>query len=237
MLTVSNFGVVCRMRPATSCAATVKSILFPPSIETAAMQYGRDMEGIARKQIATKLEKDIASCGLFIGEENPCLGASPDGLIDKDDLLEIKCPLSAENMTADEALQKLLQLKTVFDRKNPDKMNQKHRFFYQVQGQLNITRREYCMFAVWTPKSFKIVRVSRDEGFWKNQMLPLLTRFYYKCMLPEILDSRHNRQMPIRNPEYIIEAMQAKDARIKKVLHMFSVKSVLKMNLLNKSVQ
>jgi len=28
-------------------------------------------------------------------------------------------------------------------------------------------------------------------------------------MLPEILNSRHNRHMPIRNPEYIIEAQQA----------------------------
>lgn len=28
-------------------------------------------------------------------------------------------------------------------------------------------------------------------------------------MLPEILDSRHNRHMPIRNPRYIIEAKEA----------------------------
>jgi len=37
-------------------------------------------------------------------------------------------------------------------------------------------------------------------------MLPALLRFYYECMLPEILDSRHNRHMPIRNPNYIVEA-------------------------------
>jgi len=35
-----------------------------------------------------------------------------------------------------------------------------------------------------------------------------LLRFYYECMLPEILDSRHNRHMPIRNPKYIIEAKE-----------------------------
>ena len=27
-------------------------------------------------------------------------------------------------------------------------------------------------------------------------------------MLPEILDSRHNRHMPIRNPKYIIDAQE-----------------------------
>ncbi|RLU23843.1 hypothetical protein DMN91_004051 [Ooceraea biroi] len=47
-------------------------------------------------------------------------------------------------------------------------------------------------------------------------MLPLLTRFYYECMLPEILDSCHNRHMPIRNPNYITEAIQAKNACTKR---------------------
>lgn len=48
--------------------------------------------------------------------------------------------------------------------------------------------------------------MSKDVDFWKNQMLPFLIRFYNECMLPEILDSRHNRHMPIRNPKYIMEA-------------------------------
>ena len=87
-------------------------------------------------------------------------------------------------------------------------MNRTHRFFYQVQGQLNITKRNYCIFAIWTPKSLKIVTVKRDKDFWENKMLPSLTLFYYECMLPEILDSRHNRHMPIRNPQYILDAQE-----------------------------
>jgi len=39
-------------------------------------------------------------------------------------------------------------------------------------------------------------------------MLPSLSRFYFECMLPEILDSRYNRNMPIRNPKYIIETKE-----------------------------
>lgn len=73
---------------------------------------------------------------------------------------------------------------------------------------MNITQREYCVFAVWTPKSMKIVHVNIDNVFWKDQMLPYLKRFYNECMLPEILDSRHNRHMPIRNPRYILEAKE-----------------------------
>ncbi|XP_067205374.1 uncharacterized protein [Linepithema humile] len=208
MLTASNFGTVCRMRPTTSCASTIKSILYPPHIDTAAMKYGRDREEIARIELAAKLNKKIEPCGLFIDYENPCLGATPDGLIDEDGLVEIKCPQSAENLTADEAVQKLPLLKAIFEKKDNDKMNRNHRFFYQVQGQLNITQRNYCIFAIWTPKSLKIVVVNRDNDFWETKMLPFLTRFYYDCMLPEILDSRHNRHMPIRNPQYIIDAQE-----------------------------
>jgi len=208
MLTASNFGTVCRMRPMTSCAAVVKSTLFPSVVDTSAMKYGRDNEKIAIKELAAKINKEIKACGFFIDRKNPCLGATLDGLIDEDGVVEIKCPLSAEHLTAEEAIQTLPQLKSIFDKKNREKMNRNHRFFYQVQGQLNITLRDYCIFAVWTPQSLKAIRVSRDNTFWINRMLPLLTRFYNKCMLPEILDSRHNRHMPIREPRYIMEAKE-----------------------------
>jgi len=54
----------------------------------------------------------------------------------------------------------------------------------------------------------KMVHVDRDNAFWKSQILPFLTRFYYECMLSEIVDSRHNRHMSIRNSKYIIEAKE-----------------------------
>ncbi|KAL6416596.1 hypothetical protein ACFW04_013324 [Cataglyphis niger] len=184
MLMASNFGTVCRMRPITFCASTVKNILYPLSIDTTTMKYGRDKKGVARKELAIKLNKEIKLYGLFIDNKNPFLGA--DRIIEKNALVEIKPYLI----------------------KKIHKMNQNHRYFYQVQDQLNITKRKYCIFAVWAPKSIKILHISIDNEFWKNQMLPFLTRFYYECMLPEILNSRHNRQMPIRDPKYIIEAKE-----------------------------
>ncbi|KYN27414.1 hypothetical protein ALC57_03197 [Trachymyrmex cornetzi] len=209
MLTSSNFGVVCRMRPTTSCVTTVKSILFPPSIDTAAMKYGRDMEEMAKQKLSEILKKDIKPCGLFIDSNYPWLGASPDGLLEENGLVEIKCSLSAENLTAEGAIHTLPRLKSIFNKKDPNVLNQNHRFFYQIQGQLNITQRDFCIFAVWTPRSMKTVRVNRDNDFWRNKMWPFLTRFYFDCMLPEILDSRYVRHMPIREPKYIIEAKKS----------------------------
>lgn len=81
------------------------------------MKYGCEKEEIARKELAQELNKEIKPCGLFIDTENPCLGASPDGLIDESGLVEIKCPLSAENLTAEKAIETLPSLKGIFDKK------------------------------------------------------------------------------------------------------------------------
>lgn len=75
MLTAFNFGTVCRMRPTTSCATVVKNILFPSSVDTAAMKYSRDNEEIVSLEVAEKLKNEINVCGLFIDKEHPCLGA------------------------------------------------------------------------------------------------------------------------------------------------------------------
>ncbi|KYQ49719.1 hypothetical protein ALC60_11206 [Trachymyrmex zeteki] len=123
MLTASNFGVVCCMRPTTSCATTVKSILFPPSIDTAVMKYGRDMEEMIKQKLSEILKKDIKPCGLFIDSNNPWLGASPDGLLEEDGLVEIKCPLSAENLTAEEDIRTLPRLKSIVNKKDPNVLN------------------------------------------------------------------------------------------------------------------
>lgn len=48
---------------------------------------------------------NIHPVGLFIDPEFQFLAASPDGLIDTDALIEIKCPSSISRMTATEAIE------------------------------------------------------------------------------------------------------------------------------------
>ena len=51
-------------------------------------------------------------------------------------------------------------------------------YYYQVQGQLHITRQSYCLFAVWTESGLKVERIERDDDFWKSKMEEKLTKFY-----------------------------------------------------------
>ena len=205
MLTASNFGPVCRMRAQTSCRNNVKKVLFF-NFDTPAMRYGRETEGIARKELAAYLDKEIQINGLFIDPIDPRFGASPDGIIEDDGLVEIKNPFCAKDMTPEEAMKSFPDLN--FLNKKTNGMKTTHHWYYQIQGQLHITQRQYCMFAMRTTKGMAILRIERDDNFWNQNMQPQLSTFYDNCLLPEILDSRFLRNMPIRDPPYILEAQR-----------------------------
>lgn len=85
-------------------------------------------------------------------------------------------------------------------------INKKQSWYYQVQGQLNVTGLDPCIFGVWTGDEFdmKIEVMKRDEQFWKYEMEPQLIRFYLDCVLPELVDPRHTRNMAIRDPPFIL---------------------------------
>ncbi|XP_070515096.1 uncharacterized protein [Cardiocondyla obscurior] len=210
LLTASNFGKVCSRRETTSCKNLVKAILYSSQLTNAAIEWGKEKEIIARRELQMELGIDINDCGIFIDENIPYLAATPDGVIGDDTIVEIKCPYAARQMSPSDAiLNRVSGLDKVFDKNNSNEMNKRHAYFFQVQGQLHITQRNCCIFAVWTPWGLKYVFVERDDIFWNTKMLPLLTKFYEDCLVPEIVDSRTARNMPIREPQYIIQAQKA----------------------------
>lgn len=83
-------------------------------------------------------------------------------------------------------------------------INQKHEWFYQVQGQLHIADKKICLFAVWTGKELpvKVEKITRDDEFWEKAMKNRLIDYYNKCLLPEIVDPRKSRSMPLRTTTF-----------------------------------
>ena len=172
------------------------------------MQYGRQHEKDAldeahKRKIKTKLSS------LSIDEDFPFLTASPDGLINDDGIIEMKCTSSCSNLSLEEGIhtRKITFWSINKKNKTTQSMNKKHvYYYYQIQGQLQITKHKYCLFVVWTPKGTKIERIERDEAFWKANTQEKLTKFYFDCLLPEIIDPCYPRKLSIRNPECIKEA-------------------------------
>lgn len=50
------------------------------------------------KVVEEKLKKKIEKCGIIISSEHPFIAASPDGICDKNSVIEIKCPLSEKHL-------------------------------------------------------------------------------------------------------------------------------------------
>ncbi|XP_034194815.1 uncharacterized protein LOC117611036 [Osmia lignaria lignaria] len=200
LFTASHFGKVCRLRQNTPRASAIKNIMYPQIQYLRSLEYGRENEANALRQLETELGIHILPCGLFIDAIVPYLGAIPDGLVNYDTIVEVKCSESAKDLSPAEAIKQLPAIRRIF---RGDEMNKIHHYYYQVQGQLHITNRQCALFCLWTKKGIKITKVQRDDRFWATEIEQKLKRFYEDSMLPKIIDSRFNRQQPIREPAYI----------------------------------
>jgi len=216
LITASNFGRIICLGNDTGCENFIKSMLYTSNIDSKAMEYGREHEQEARSELEKVLDVKIIKCGLFIDKNDYFLGATPDGLLGNDTLIELKCPFSAANITPEEGIhQRKITLWKINKNKEIIGINTNHKYFYQVQGQLHITGRKFGIIAYWTNKGIKYETIERDDIFWDTKMFPKLQKFFYNCLLPELIDPRHSRSMPIRNPLYILEAKLNKKKHLK----------------------
>ena len=217
MITGSTVGKICKKRPETSCTGAVSGILYPIVKRTEALDHGIAMEVITREKLKEQ-GFNIQECGIFLDSEVLGIGASPDGLVGDDGVLEIKSPYTGRHMDPDDAIRdKKLQISKAFNFKNNEPiLKEDHTFYYQVQLQLRVTARDYCLFVISTFKGIKIMKIFRNEAFIQN-MIYKACDFYFDCLVPEIVDSRRKRRMPIRDPPYIIQAqLEAKQRKIEK---------------------
>lgn len=116
----------------------------------AAMQWGTDMEPQARAAYAFLHDADVVEVGFVTHDDVPGLGASPDGLVGDDGMVEIKCPNTATHIDT------LLTGK--IDRK----------YILQMQTQMACTGRAWCDFVSFDPRlpaamQLFVHRVQRDE--------------------------------------------------------------------------
>lgn len=84
-------------------------------------------------------------------------------------LLQVKCPASAKNLTPAEAVrQKVIKFCYLND-EGELRLKTHHCYYYQVQGQLHITGKKYCLFVVWTPHGLSVEKIMRDDEFLEEE--------------------------------------------------------------------
>lgn len=118
----------------------------------AVMQRGNEIEPHAREYYNLLNDITVKEVGFVELDEN--IGASPDGLVGEEGLLEIKCPNSATH------IEYLLAGKLPATYKR------------QVQGQLWVTDREWCDFVSYDPRvtsrPYFCERIDRDNEYIKD---------------------------------------------------------------------
>lgn len=114
--------------------------------------YGYMNEGKAREQYEKEMNVKIEPCGIFIDEDLNYLSAKPDGLIGEDAIVEVKCPFNARDMTPEDAIKKKIIKYVCYDDSGILRLKRGAETYYQIQGTLHITKKEYCYLIIWTPK-------------------------------------------------------------------------------------
>ena len=120
------------------------------SYTNAAMQWGTDTEPQARAAYEFFADAEVKEIGFVIHPEVKEAGASPDGFVDKDGEVQIKCPNTATH------------IETLLVKKIPAK------YITQMQWGLACSGRKWCDFVSFDPRmpphlQLFVKRVHRDD--------------------------------------------------------------------------
>jgi putative phage-type endonuclease len=109
------------------------------------MERGNELEEVARQIYEIQTGNKVETVGYV--EINEYVGCSPDGLVEDDGLIEVKCPNDANFV------------RFVHDKKIDTG------YVWQMQHQMLVTERKWCDYVVFNDNlnKIEIVRVERDE--------------------------------------------------------------------------
>ena len=126
------------------------------------MLRGMELEELARLEYELKEKANVELCEFIDHPSIKMYGASPDGLVGKDGLIEIKCPNTAQHVA-------FLQSGKI-----------ERKYILQMMVQMDATGRKWCDFVSFDdrfPISYKCIRVMRDEDKIKEihaDLMPFL---------------------------------------------------------------
>jgi len=177
-LTASAFGQAAGLGPGSRQQLWRRLMKLEEFVGNAATDWGTEHEPIALDayQVATGSLADLV--GFVPHPTMDWLGCSPDLLVGAKGMGEIKCPVS----------------QALYPEIPPY-------YMAQVQGQLEVTDREWCDFIVWTPDAMSITRVHRCPTYWS--WLHLRLAEFWTFVQAQIEPPRAKRPEPLSIPDFV----------------------------------
>lgn len=165
-VTGSNVGAILGLNPYKTADDVLREMVrayhgaeseFTGNVAT---EHGTFHEDGAQAEYEMETGNKVQECGFFAYED--WLGASPDGLVGDEGLIEIKCPFGKRKDENPE-------FKTAED--------QQH-YYAQMQIEMYCSGRNWCHFYQWVPFGAKLETVERNED-WLSLHLPKLRKFHH----------------------------------------------------------
>lgn len=174
-----------------------------------ATEWGTFNEDGAIAEYQMETGNKVEKCGFSVHPKHEWLGASPDGLIGKDGVSEIKCPFGKRN-TADFK-----------------PLTEQEHYAAQVQIEMACTGRAWAHFFQWSPMGTKLERVEIDPLFLE-WAIPELRRFYDRFLSeidnPEHLEPKRKQinsamaEKLVQEYDELTEAAERANARKKEIM-------------------
>jgi exodeoxyribonuclease (lambda-induced) len=124
------------------------------------LERGHDLEPVGRRKYEARTKYFVSESGVCVTDDG-LFGYSTDGLVERDGLIEIKCPVDNH---------KILEIWRTGDISE---------YMHQMQGGMWITGRRWCDFIMYVPdlesmgKDLYVQRVMRDDVFIDDMVLKL----------------------------------------------------------------
>lgn len=184
-LTASRFGDILKMTNRRNISKLCASLLSKKSLNvcTVGMRYGKNYEAKALKAFENKMQMKTKKAGFFICLSKPFLGASPDAVIDSNCIVEIKCPHKGRN---DKIVPGKLFPFLMYNEQGSIVLKKNSNYFFQVQGQLLATQRQFCYFVVFTFCDLFVQKIEFEHDYCYHSIIPKLELFYTKYFRPYI---------------------------------------------------
>ena len=152
-----------------------------------ATQWGTANEAGAITEYEMETGNKVVATGFH--EYEDWLGASPDGFVNVDGLIEVKCPFGLRHEEPP------VPFRTALDQKY---------YWAQMQIQMHVTRRMWCDFYQWAPGGTVCERVIYDAAFIMDA-LPKLKAFWKQYLI-----ERESPDAHLADKRFVVDTPRAK---------------------------
>ena len=135
-------------------------VLEKKETENKHMAWGVEFEQAAREAYEVASGRFVTETSFWVHELWPWFGASPDGLIGDDGLVEIKCPGTC-----------------------PEAIPEPH--VVQMRVQMAVVGRDWCDYFAWS-QNWQFLRLLEREPAVEMEIMTALDVFYHEHILPKV---------------------------------------------------